>query len=124
MTNKERKIEKLASWFSRSGADFIASRFGFKEGLITVSRAEIEPSLTRVKIYFTVYPETKEREILEKLKKAAPDFREYVKNFYRIRRLPIFEFDIDYGEKNRMRIEELLLKEKSKIVKKSKKRKF
>lgn len=115
-----KKIEKLESWFLRYAGEFITNHFNFPETIITASRAVIEPNLTSVKILITVYPETKEQGAIEALKKSASDFREYAKKFYRMKKLPKFEFAIDYGEKSALRIEEILAKEKLKAAKKKK----
>lgn len=103
-----RRVEKFSSWFIRYAGKFIAERLSLENGLIGVSAVELDSGLTKVKVFITVYPETKEKEALEKLQKSAPDFYDYIKKFYRMKKLPQFEFGIDYGKKKQEHIEKIL----------------
>src|SRR4051812_6484473 len=74
--------------------------------LITVTRVILANRLTKATIMITVLPEDKEEEALEFTRRKRLDFKEYVKKHGRIGRIPHFDFQIDFGEKNRQRIEE------------------
>lgn len=76
--------------------------------LITVTHVELTPDGKKAIIYFTVLPEDKQKGALDFAKRKRTEFRTYVKDKSRIGRLPFFDFEIDMGEKNRQRIDELL----------------
>jgi len=78
--------------------------------MITPIGANISKDLKNATIYVTIFPENKEEESLEFLKRKRSDFREFFKNQIKIKTIPYFDFEIDTGEKNRQRIEELSAK--------------
>ncbi|MBI4079629.1 ribosome-binding factor A [Candidatus Kaiserbacteria bacterium] len=76
-------------------------------GLITVTRAELSDDFRNVTVLLSVLPHTKEEEALAFAKRARSDFRTYVKEHSFLQPVPIIDFEIDYGEKNRQRVDEL-----------------
>ena len=58
-------------------------------------------------IFFTAFPETREGEALAMLSRETSAVRHYIDERARIGQLPFLRFEIDYGEKNRQRIEDL-----------------
>jgi len=76
-------------------------------GLITVTRAELSDDFKNVTIFISVLPQTLEEEALRFAKRARSDFRDYVKKYSFLHPLPTVDFVIDFGEKNRQRIDEL-----------------
>lgn len=105
-----RRTEKMSSWIREKAAFFLSSNVRIKNGVIAVSRVELDPNLTKAAILITVYPESKEQEIISKIRVLGKDFTEYVKKDFKARKLPNFEFAIDESEKKRIKIEELLAK--------------
>ncbi len=87
-------------------ADYFA-RESNRESLITVTRADVSPDLKNVIIFFSVLPETFEEKVLHFARRSRTDFREYIKDKARMKFLPNIDFQIDYGEKNRQRIDDL-----------------
>lgn len=79
-------------------------------GLITVTRAVLTDDFKAATIFFSVLPQTKEADALRFAKRARSDFRDYVKEHSFLRPVPIIDFEIDYGEKNRQRVDELTRK--------------
>src|SRR3989338_1095744 len=75
--------------------------------LITVTRAEISPDLKNVKVFLSILPESLEKTALAFAKRNRTDFRDYLKGRSVMRYLPTIDFELDYGEKNRQRIDEL-----------------
>lgn len=98
---KDQKIEELIAHLA---AEFF-SRESNRTSLITVTRAAISDKLTTATILFTVLPESKEHEALEFMKRNATEFRDYLKEHSKMRKLPFINFEIDVGEKNRQRID-------------------
>ncbi|MCU0660259.1 MAG: ribosome-binding factor A [Candidatus Pacebacteria bacterium] len=79
-----------------------------KTSLITVTEATISKDMKRATIFFTVFPAEKEEAVLDFLKRKRSEFHDYLKGKLETRAIPFVDFEIDRGEKNRQRIDELL----------------
>lgn len=99
--------EKINSLLQEIASSFIESRIE-SSSLITVMRAQISSDLKSAKIFVSVMPDNKEKEVISMIKKKNNDFKNYCKSRLKIKFLPSFNFEIDTGEKNRARIDELL----------------
>ncbi len=75
--------------------------------MITVTRADVSPDLKNVIIFFSVLPERYEEPALHFARRSRTDFRTFIKDRASLRFLPNIDFQIDYGEKNRQRIDDL-----------------
>ena len=80
--------------------------------LITITRCEVSPDMRQGTIYMTVLPEDKEQAALDFARRMRTEMRRYVMKRLPVKVIPFFEIEIDYGEKNRQHIDELLRKEK------------
>lgn len=100
--------EKIDSLVRELAGKFIQKRAKIKNGLITITRAEISSDLKNVKIFLTVYPENKEKEALKILESTYTEWRKYFAENFKSKYLPRSEFLIDKGEKSAMKIDELL----------------
>ncbi len=87
-------------------ADFLARSLP-KRSLVTVTHAELTADLKTATIFLTVLPQTEEQDALKEAKRMRSDLRDYLRSHTRLHPLPVVDFDIDYGEKNRQRIDEL-----------------
>lgn len=87
-------------------AEFLG-RESNRQSLITVTRADVSPDLTRGTVYFTVMPESYEETALDFTKRKRTEFRTFVKRHMQLRKLPFFDFEIDYGEKHRQHLDTL-----------------
>lgn len=107
-----RRHVQVAEELAHMAGDFLAREAANPavHGLITVTRAELTDDLKNVTILFSVLPETKEKDALRFAKRARSDFREYVKKHSFLSPVPTVDFEIDYGEKNRQRVDELTRK--------------
>ena len=103
MTNKYEKLEEL---IRELAADFF-SRESNRQSLITITSVEVTSKGGRAIIRCTILPESAEEEAVEFMRRRLHDFREYVTNNSRIGRVPFFDVEIDVGEKNRQRIDEI-----------------
>ncbi len=90
--------EHAATFFARESA---------VSSLLTVTRADMSPDLKAATVFFTVLPATQEAEALKFAKRSRSDFRDYIRTHSRFHPIPVVDFEIDYGEKNRQRIDEL-----------------
>ena len=75
--------------------------------LITVTDATIMDNGKQAILFFTVLPADKEKAASDFLKRSRGDFRQFAMEKLRMRRIPFFDFEIDGGEKNRQKIDEI-----------------
>ena len=75
--------------------------------LITVTDVMLQDRGRAATIFFTVLPPEKEKGALDFAKRKRAEFREFFKEKARMRALPFFDFEIDMGEKNRQKIDEI-----------------
>lgn len=80
--------------------------------LITVTRAEISADMKHGTIFITTIPESKEQAALDFAKRMRSELRHTVMKRLPVKVIPFFEIEIDYGEKNRIHVDELLRKDK------------
>lgn len=109
MTRRQEKINALTR---RLAAEFLQCAFRIENVLVSVMAAEVSKDLKRAKIFVSVLPETREKEIFTLLKKENKNFRAYLAKNLKTKYLPDPLFEIDRTEKTRQRIEEILKKEK------------
>lgn len=103
----EIRNERVASLLMKYAADFV-ERVSNRNSIITITNIEISDDLKEATLFFTVFPDSYEGTALEFLKRQRSDLRNYVKGKWKAKFLPFFDFEIDKGEKNRQRIDELL----------------
>ncbi|PIT91489.1 hypothetical protein COU17_00695 [Candidatus Kaiserbacteria bacterium CG10_big_fil_rev_8_21_14_0_10_49_17] len=101
----ERQL-KMSALISELAAEFLGSESN-RLSLITVTRADISPDFARATIYISVFPDDKEEEALHFTRRKRAAFRDMLKKRLSVRRIPFVEFELDYGEKNRQRIDEI-----------------
>ena len=75
--------------------------------MITVTNVTISPDFKRATIFVTVYPEERDNEAIAFLKRKGSELRNFVKKKANLKHIPFFDFSIDYGEKNRQRIDKI-----------------
>ena len=100
------KNEKLESLIHHLAADFI-EKSSSRTSMITVTRVSLSRNKKYATIFFTVFPEDKEGLAVEFVQRNVGEFRDFVEKNSRIGRLPFFKFELDLGEKNRQRMDEL-----------------
>ncbi len=100
------KDDRLRDEIHRLAAEFI-ERESNHLSLITVTGVTVADKGTHATIFFTVLPIQKEKAALDFMKRMRGEFRDHVMKKSRIGRVPFFDFEIDGGEKNRQRIDEL-----------------
>lgn len=93
------QIQRLASAFINLESNH--------QSLITVTRATLAPDGSQSTIYISVLPESTEEQALHFLRRKRSEFKQYVREHSRLRRIPFFEFQLDVGEKHRQRLDEL-----------------
>lgn len=106
-TPNPNREEKLRDEIHRLAAQYVQLESN-GASLVTVTNIVLGDRAKMAKILFTTLPDSKQEVVLEFLKRKRKEFQEYVRENSRIGRIPLFDFDIDYGEKNRQRADELL----------------
>jgi ribosome-binding factor A len=104
MTDRQEKISDL---LKELVATFLL-RENNNTSLITVTSATVSSDFKKATIYITVLPNSKETTALEFAKRKRGEMREYIKKNMETKVIPFIDIEIDKGEKNRQRIDELL----------------
>jgi ribosome-binding factor A len=99
--------EKIANLIKELGAQFL-ERESNNTSLITVTSCTVSPDTKRATIFITVLPDEKETSALGFVKRKRKELREYFKKNMKIKIIPFIDIQIDRGEKNRQKIDELL----------------
>ena len=99
--------EKMGNLIKELSAQFL-NRENNRTSLITVTSCATSPDLKRATIYVTVLPDSKENSALGFLKRKRGELREFLKKNMKVKIIPFLDVQIDRGEKNRQKIDELL----------------
>jgi len=75
--------------------------------LITITRVELSMTGKEAKVFFTTLPENQEDTALKFLIRKTPEFKKYLRDKSRLGLIPHIDFKIDYGERNRQRLDKL-----------------
>ncbi len=105
MALPERK-DLMAREVARAAGKFITLNSN-KQSLITVTHADISSDFAQSTIYVSVLPEAQEKPALDFLKRSRGDFRMWISDEMNFKRIPTFDFAIDFGEKNRQKVQPL-----------------
>lgn len=87
-------------------AEYISREAG-RSTLITATRADVSPDGKHATIFVSVYPTEEGEHAITFLMRNKDNFRDYLKSHARFPVLPYIVFEIDYGELNRQRLDEL-----------------
>ncbi len=101
------RTEKVANLIKEKTAEFLG-RENNGTSLITVTYATVSPDLKRGTVFITVLPDTLEKTALLFAKRKRPEMREFLKKHMVTKVIPFIDVEIDRGEKNRQKIDELL----------------
>jgi ribosome-binding factor A len=104
MSNRDEKIKEI---LRDLGARFLSEQ-GNKSSLITVTSVGMSKDGKYATIFFTVFPENFEKTALEFAKRKRSEFKRFVMDNSKLGRIPMMDFEIDLGEKNRQKIDTLL----------------
>ncbi len=103
---REIKREKIGEIIHRLAAEFVRDEAS-GASLLTITRVELSDTGKEAKIYFTTLPESEEGTALKFLIRKTSEFKKYVRDESCIGLVPHVDFKIDYGERNRQRLDEL-----------------
>lgn len=100
--------EKIANHIRELAAIYI-EREGNPTSLITVTRVILSPDNKKATIMISVLPREKEKAAYGFIRRNLGDMRAYIKKGLNINPIPFLNIAIDEGEKNRQKIDELLI---------------
>lgn len=101
--------DKAKSLFREIVARFIREEAS-SNPLITVTDVHVSPNYHDIKVFVTTIPEGKEADALVFLKRKGTELRTYVKEHSRLKFIPHIDFQVDYGERHRQHIDEVVRK--------------
>lgn len=101
--------EKIKNKIKELSATYIEREAGLMS-MITVTRISLSSDNKKAVIMITVMPKEKEKAAYNFIKRNLGELRKYVSKNLRINPIPFLDVQIDEGEKNRQKIDELLLK--------------
>ena len=101
--------EKIINRIKEISATYIERETG-ATSLITVTRVTLSSDNKKAKIFITVLPENKEEAAYNFIKRHLGEIRKYISDNLKINPIPYLDVEIDQGEKNRQKIDELLKK--------------
>src|SRR3989344_8814326 len=101
---KDEKVKEIIRELSSEYINLESNR----NSLITVTRVEIGGKGKHATIYFSTLPESEEENTLAFLKRHAGKLRSFLLKKKAFAFSPAIHFEIDFGEKNRQRIDELV----------------
>ena len=99
--------KKIAGILQRLGARFLLDENN-GSSIITVTKVEMSRDAKYGTIFFTVFPEDFEKTAMEFAKRKRSEFKKYVRDNSSLGKIPMMDFQIDLGEKNRQKINDLL----------------
>lgn len=99
--------EKVKSLIKELASKFVLEQSSLRS-LITITDCSVSDDFRKSTIFFTAFPSENENEALDFLKRKRTEFRDYIKKEMEFMRVvPFFDFKIDFGEKNRQKIDEI-----------------
>ncbi|MDR3571552.1 MAG: ribosome-binding factor A [Candidatus Pacebacteria bacterium] len=104
-----RRPEQANESIAHLAAQFLA-RESNHESLITVTRSEMSPNYKNVTVFLSILPIEQSEKALAFAKRLRSDFRQYLKQKTALHPIPTVDFEIDFGELNRQRVDELTRK--------------
>jgi ribosome-binding factor A len=103
----EYRTEKITNHIKELAAVFIEREAG-PTSLITVTRVLLSPDGKQARIMISVLPREKEQAAYGFIRRNLGDLRKYITKGLKVNPIPFLMVEIDEGEKNRQKIDELL----------------
>ena len=103
MTERDERMRKLIGQLT---AEFL-SKNSNRASLITVTNTVLSADRKNATVLITVLPEREVEKALQFAKRKRSEIRSYLHEHAKFPFLPLLDINIDKGEKNRQRIDEL-----------------
>jgi len=104
----ENRTDRIVTIIKNAAAEFM-QRESSGQSLITITDVRLSNDEKYANILFTVLPEDKEEAALEFAKRMRSEFKQYIKSHTKLGRIPLFDFQIDLGEKHRQKLDTIPL---------------
>ena len=104
----ERRKEKLSELYKRAATSFLRDNIILENGIFSVTQVELADKLNRLTIYFSVWPDQKEGDVIKFLESLKKGLRKELGDVVKTRTVPEVKFILDDSEKKRLRIDELV----------------
>jgi ribosome-binding factor A len=111
-----RRQSKVAEEIAHQAARFLGEYVRAGGSLVTVTHADISPDLKKTTIFVSIIPKSREEDMMRSLKRLRTDLHDRLKEHTVLRNVPTVDFELDIGELNRQRIDELTRKEKPDVL--------
>lgn len=98
---------KVAEQIALYAAQFVQKEAN-ADPLITITRVETTRDYSQATVFFTTIPEDRQDDAAVFLKRSGADMRQYIKKHMRIKQIPFLDFSVDYGERHRQYIDDLV----------------
>lgn len=103
------KLARLNEFLKRSVSEIILQEKDCSyDTLVTVTKADTDPDLSQVKIYVSVMPDSKQKEVLDNLNRNIYHIQQILNKKVKIRRVPKIILCDDKSAKHAGKVEELL----------------
>jgi ribosome-binding factor A len=103
------KHQKVRSVLMEVIAKFIREEAN-NNPLITVTNITVSTDYKNVHVMITTIPDGGEENAIIFLKRKGTELRNYIKKNARLRQIPNLDFQVDYGERHRQHIDEIVHK--------------
>lgn len=107
MSDQATKNERFANVIKELSAQFLTEESN-GTSLITITRASISRDRKKVTVFVSVMPKDKEKSALDFLKRQRTGLQEYLRKKMTRNNVPLVDIELDIGEANRQKIDELL----------------
>ena len=104
------KKEKLESLYQEIVSKFLLREASIPGVLFALTKVEISENLNRLTVYISIWPDDKEKNMLEFFEKLKGSLRAHVGDKINPKFIPEIIFKIDDSEKKRMEIERIFKK--------------
>ncbi|MDO8655275.1 MAG: ribosome-binding factor A [bacterium] len=103
------RIPKVNQLLKKELSSILSREFVFPDNsLVSISRAEATPNLQQARIYITVFPADKKKEVMGILQGRVYDMQQQLNKRLKMRPVPRIEICLDEGESKAQRIHEIL----------------
>ena len=103
----ENRHAKIQEAIQHAASQFLSREAG-PQSLITVTRVLLSDDGKTADVYISVLPVTAESSALAFCKRERSAVKHFLRTNVRMHPIPVLDFVIDEGEKNRQRIDELM----------------
>ncbi len=103
--------QRLVKVFEQELSKIIARELEFSGALPTIVRVDFSDKLERAYIGISVYPSSKQEEVLKILNENKFELRKMLGKKVTLKIMPQLDFKIDHGSENTAKVEKLLLED-------------